>query len=337
MSRPRPVRGQAGRRGRHADREKGRTVSDSWAGALLEARGPPPRRPRGRRRRARAPRAHRLRESDPPHALGRRAAARRAGTRPRAAAAPAAARRTHRRTRPRPRAGRARARRRAAPRAGPHRRDDDPRPGAGRPVRRPAGAAGGGPGRGRGAPARGADQRGARHPLRCHRRGQRRRGRRPRASGAPLARAAMSDSPATPAVVRVRTEAGREWPVLVREFGPGWRAVSTALLGGGLGPCAWWLDAQVDKEYFNPDPVAHARSIAAGLGLDPDAGCAMLTAADVRRWTAGTDEGVEVAATVGLGLPVLAAVPPEVAELEGRAAVGTINILVVVPAALSDA
>ena len=139
------------------------------------------------------------------------------------------------------------------------------------------------------------------------------------------------------ASLRVRTEAGREWPVLVREFGPGWRAVSTALLGGGLGTCAWWLDAQVDTEYFNPDPVAHARSIAAALGLAPDAGCAMLTAADVRRWAAATDEGVEVAATVGLGLPVHAAVPAEVAALEGARRVGTINVLAVVPAPLSDA
>ena len=139
------------------------------------------------------------------------------------------------------------------------------------------------------------------------------------------------------ASLRVRSEAGREWPVLVREFGPGWRAVSTALLGGGLGPCAWWLDAQVDKKYFNPDPVAHARSIAAALGLAPDAGCAMLTAADVRRWAAATDEGVEVAATVGLGLPVHAAVPAEVAALEGGPRVGTINVLAVVPASLSDA
>ena len=137
--------------------------------------------------------------------------------------------------------------------------------------------------------------------------------------------------------LRTRAEAGREWPVLVREFGPGWRALSTALLGGGLGPCSWWLDAQVDKEYFHPDPVAHARSIAAGLGLAPDAGCAMLTAADVRRWSAAADEGVEVAVTVGLGLPVPAAVPAEVAALEVTPAVGTINVLVVVPAPLSDA
>jgi adenosylcobinamide amidohydrolase len=125
--------------------------------------------------------------------------------------------------------------------------------------------------------------------------------------------------------------------VLVWAPGPGWLAVSSAIVGGGLGPRAWWLDAQVDKEYFHPDPVAHARKIAAGLGLSPDAGVAMLTAADVSSWTAADDEGVTVAATVGLGLPVLAAVPPEVAAREADEPAGTVNVLVVVPAALSDA
>ena len=134
-----------------------------------------------------------------------------------------------------------------------------------------------------------------------------------------------------------RTEGGRTWPVLVWAPGPGWRAVSSGIVGGGLGPRAWWLDAQVDKEYFHPDPVAHAGEIAAGLGLVPDAGIVMLTAADVSRWTQADDEGVAVAATVGLGLPVLAAVPPEVAAREADEPVGTINLLVVVPVPLSDA
>jgi adenosylcobinamide hydrolase len=134
-----------------------------------------------------------------------------------------------------------------------------------------------------------------------------------------------------------RQEAGRSWPVLLWDAGPGWRALSTALLGGGLRSCAWWLDAQVDKEYFHPDPVAHARGIAAGLGLDPDAGAAMLTAADVRRGRTATDEGVLVAATVGLGLPVWAAVPTEVAAGETAETIGTINVFVVVPVPLGDA
>jgi adenosylcobinamide amidohydrolase len=138
-----------------------------------------------------------------------------------------------------------------------------------------------------------------------------------------------------------RREGGRDWPVLVWAPGPGWRGVSSALLGGGLGPCAWWVDAQVGMEYFHPDPVAHAREIAAGLGLAPGRGVAMLTAADVARWTPASDGDVEVAATVGLGLPVWAAVPEEVAAREasssGTAPVGTINVLVVVPVPLSDA
>jgi adenosylcobinamide amidohydrolase len=134
-----------------------------------------------------------------------------------------------------------------------------------------------------------------------------------------------------------RREDGREWPVLVWAPGPGWRAVSSALLGGGLRPCAWWIDAQVGMEYFHPDPIAHAQQIAAALGLPPDAGAAMLTAADVRRWTSASDAGVEVAATVGLGLPVWAAVPEEVAAREAWAPVGTINVLVVVPVPMSDA
>jgi adenosylcobinamide amidohydrolase len=142
-----------------------------------------------------------------------------------------------------------------------------------------------------------------------------------------------------PPAVRLlsRAEGGRDWPVLVWAPGPGWRAVSTGLLGGGLGRRAWWLDAQVDTEYFHPDPVAHAGEIAAALGLAPDGGVAMLTAADVSRWTSADDGGVSVAATVGLGLPVLAAVPPDVAAREAGEPVGTINLLVVVPVPLSDA
>ena len=145
-----------------------------------------------------------------------------------------------------------------------------------------------------------------------------------------------ASSPAAPRL-RSRSEDGRDWPVLVWQAGPGWRAVSSAVVGGGIGPCAWWLDAQVDKEYFHPDPQAHALDIAAGLGLLPGPGVAMLTAADVTRWTLADDETVLAAATVGLGLPVLAAVPSAVAAREAAEPVGTVNVLVVVPAPLSDA
>jgi adenosylcobinamide amidohydrolase len=134
---------------------------------------------------------------------------------------------------------------------------------------------------------------------------------------------------------------GTRRPVLVQRFPAGWRAVSSALLGGGIGPRGWWLNAQVSKEYFHPDPVAHARAIAASLGLAGD-GVAMLTAADASRFRVASDVGVEAVATVGLGFPVPAsaeAVEPSgagTAVAQGDSP-GTINIMVTVPVALSDA
>jgi adenosylcobinamide hydrolase len=134
-----------------------------------------------------------------------------------------------------------------------------------------------------------------------------------------------------------RTEVERIWPALVWAPGPGWRMLSTAVDGGGLGERCWWLNTQVDRVYHHPDPAAHVREIAAGLGL-AGAGVGMLTAADVRRWTRADDQGVVAAATVGLGLPVFAAAPAEdiAAETAPRGP-GTINLLVVVPVPLSDA
>ena len=138
--------------------------------------------------------------------------------------------------------------------------------------------------------------------------------------------------------LRERPEPPTSRPVLVWVPGPGWRAVSSAVVGGGLGPPGWWLNTTVDKEYFHPDPVAHVHEIARGLGLCGH-GVGMLTAADVTRRTAATDGGVHAVATVGLGLPVLAAVTAEraLAETARAPRAGTINVLVVVPVPLSDA
>jgi adenosylcobinamide amidohydrolase len=61
----------------------------------------------------------------------------------------------------------------------------------------------------------------------------------------------------------------------------------------------------------------------------------MLTAVDVRGYVETFDGGVTSVATVGLGTPVLAAAPD---EPRARAAlVGTVNVVVFVPARLSDA
>ncbi|GAA3033502.1 hypothetical protein GCM10017559_71090 [Streptosporangium longisporum] len=49
---------------------------------------------------------------------------------------------------------------------------------------------------------------------------------------------------ATP-VLSHRHEDGARLACLLWEFGPGWRAISSAVLGGGIGPAAWALNAQV--------------------------------------------------------------------------------------------
>nr|WP_198955272.1 adenosylcobinamide amidohydrolase [Kineosporia sp. R_H_3] len=159
----------------------------------------------------------------------------------------------------------------------------------------------------------------------------------PGAVGGPVA-----GDPAGAAGVRLveRAEGGRRWPVLLWAPGPGWRMVSTAVVGGGIGPRAWWLNAKVAMDYHHPDPAAHVLEIAAAVGAADGAagvgeapGVGMLTAADVTRWTCAQDEGVTAVATVGLGLPVWAAADDATVRRE----TGTINVLVRLPVALSDA
>ncbi|NVI86499.1 adenosylcobinamide amidohydrolase [Actinomadura sp. BRA 177] len=121
--------------------------------------------------------------------------------------------------------------------------------------------------------------------------------------------------------------------------------ISSAMLGGGIGPARWVLNAQVAGAYSRTDPVAHLTELAASHGLDGP-GVGMLTAASVSRTVRRDDEGVHVSATVGLRVPTWAASPagtpdPELAPLDGRPrpawTPGTINIVVAVPVPLSDA
>jgi adenosylcobinamide amidohydrolase len=138
-----------------------------------------------------------------------------------------------------------------------------------------------------------------------------------------------------------RVEDGVGWPVLVWEAGPGWRMISSGVVGGGIGERSWWLNAGVPRDYARRDVQGHLTGIAQQLGLGDPArwaafGVGMLTAADVRSRTRADDGGVHAVATVGLGAPVQAAAAPE--RVAGEAAVvGTINILAVVPAPLTDA
>ncbi|RVX39209.1 adenosylcobinamide amidohydrolase [Nonomuraea polychroma] len=130
-----------------------------------------------------------------------------------------------------------------------------------------------------------------------------------------------------------RVEEGARLGALLWEFGPGWRMISSALLGGGIGAREWVLNAQVVAGYARMDPVDHLRSLGPG-----GEGVGMMTAASVDRYVRAADGGVEAFATVGLRVPTWAAAPegfedPELAPMR----VGTINIVTVVPVAMTDA
>jgi adenosylcobinamide amidohydrolase len=121
-------------------------------------------------------------------------------------------------------------------------------------------------------------------------------------------------------------------PALVWRAGPGWRMLASTVLGGGLGERTWVLNAQVDAGYARLDPDQHLRELAASAGLSGD-GVGMLTATDVAAFQLASDGGVDALATVAIGYPTWAAAPPE----EPPSGPGTINLVIAVPAALSDA
>ncbi|MEV7272357.1 adenosylcobinamide amidohydrolase [Streptomyces bacillaris] len=171
-----------------------------------------------------------------------------------------------------------------------------------------------------------------------------------------------------------RHEDGHHLHHLVWRLGPGVRVCSSAVLGGGIGPRAWILNAQVPGGYPRLDPDRHLAEIAAAEGLSgPGAG--LMTAAEVAAYTTGRDGGVTATVTTGLGVRGWAATPettapeslasqtaaPECATdepatgetptpetpapepaapgMEPRTPPrpGTVNIVVVLPVALSDA
>ncbi|MFJ7493431.1 adenosylcobinamide amidohydrolase [Streptomyces sp. NPDC097727] len=131
-----------------------------------------------------------------------------------------------------------------------------------------------------------------------------------------------------------RHEDGLDIHHLVWRLGPGWRVCSSAVLGGGIGPRSWILNAQVPGGYPRLDPDRHLAEIAAAEHLGgPGAG--LMTAADVTAYTVAADEGVTATATCGLGVHGWAAAPAE--GTEGLPRPGTVNIVVTLPVALSDA
>ncbi len=106
-----------------------------------------------------------------------------------------------------------------------------------------------------------------------------------------------------------RPEDGHDVPLLVWRLPEPVLAVSSAVLGGGIGPCRWVLNATVPMSYDRDDPAEHLAGIAAGLGLTGP-GVGLLTGVDAADVVAADDGGVPVGATVGLGAPLQAAADP---------------------------
>ncbi|WBB66016.1 adenosylcobinamide amidohydrolase [Micromonospora sp. WMMD812] len=134
-------------------------------------------------------------------------------------------------------------------------------------------------------------------------------------------------------LLTTRREDDADVPMLVWRSASPLRAVSSAPLGGGIGVRHWVLNATVPMSYDRDDPADHLAGLAHGLGLDGP-GVGLLTGVDVAEVVTRTDAGVRAWATVGLGTPVPAAAPAPAAPGQR---VGTVNIVVYVPARLGDA
>ncbi|MCB5906194.1 adenosylcobinamide amidohydrolase [Streptomyces pinistramenti] len=115
--------------------------------------------------------------------------------------------------------------------------------------------------------------------------------------------------------------------------GSGWRMLSSGVLGGGLGPRTWVLNAQVPLTYDRTDPAVHLTELRSACGLSGD-GVGMLTATAVRHYVPACEQGVEVTATVGLSVPTWAA---DHAAVPSPMRPGTVNIIASLPVPLDDA
>ncbi len=132
-------------------------------------------------------------------------------------------------------------------------------------------------------------------------------------------------------VLTHRAEGGRDIPLLLWRLPEPALAISSATLGGGLGPCRWLLNASVPMSYDRDDPAVHLREIADGLRLSGP-GVGLLTGVDVADVVAAADGGVRLWATVGLGAPIQAAADPGAVAPHA----GTVNVVAWVPQRLSD-
>ncbi|MEQ4305013.1 adenosylcobinamide amidohydrolase [Plantactinospora sp. B6F1] len=133
-----------------------------------------------------------------------------------------------------------------------------------------------------------------------------------------------------------RSEDGRDLPLLVwRSHRPA-LAISSGPLGGGIGVRHWVVNATVPMSYLRDDPDAHLGELADRLGLRGP-GVGLLTGVDVAEVVTADDDGVRIWATVGLGAPIWAAHVDPVGSVDPVSAVGTVNVVALLPERLGDA
>ncbi|MFF4840923.1 adenosylcobinamide amidohydrolase [Streptomyces collinus] len=137
-----------------------------------------------------------------------------------------------------------------------------------------------------------------------------------------------------PTRMLTRVEDGEQLHALLWRAGAGWRMISSAVLGGGLGEREWVLNAQVAHGYRRTDPHRHLADLARAAGVS-GSGVGVMTAADVRAYGRAHDAGVEAVVTAGIAVRGWAAVPAE--ETFAPDQPGTINIIVALPVPLTDA
>jgi adenosylcobinamide hydrolase len=128
-----------------------------------------------------------------------------------------------------------------------------------------------------------------------------------------------------------RTDNDVRTPLLVWRFPREYRVISSGPLGGGIGELSWVINTTVPMWYDREDPDTHLLEMAADLGLG-GRGAGLMTGVDVAEVVSATESGVTVWVTVGLGGPIQAAAPAEVAASR----VGTINVVVELPVPFAD-
>ena len=138
-----------------------------------------------------------------------------------------------------------------------------------------------------------------------------------------------------PRLVDVGPTLGAPGACLVWRWDEPMLAISSSIVGGGIGGVSWVLNMTVDRDYSRLDPVAHIGEVAARLELE-GRGIGLMTAVDVGGWVSAASDGAVVCTTVGVSRPVWAADPHRSAK-PARVEPGTINLVAFVPARMSEA